>query len=385
MNDKNKKLSELLFKTQKNTADDNVRTGFLQRLQDFLIEKSTVPIKEKAYFFELLATMIRAGIPLNKALKILISKVEHARLRKIIAVLASELEHGRTLSQGMGKFPDVFKETELGVVRSGEAVGHLEQILFKLADNLWKQSNIIMNLKSALVYPLAVVAALLIGALVMTIFVIPKMRTVFAESSLSLPPTTRVLLATGEFIGNAWWFIAIILIFAAIVFHLYVNSTEGRFSWDFHKLRIPFIGSILRKIYVMRFVDTLGLLVESGLPINQSLEFTANSIGNEVYRVKTYEALGRIQEGQKLSASLADAPFLFPETVTNMLAVAEQSASLGDLSNQIGVHYQREIDYTLKNATTVLGPILILVIGVTVAFFALAILSPIFSLTQSVQ
>ncbi len=388
-----KKLEHLLSKVQKETERDEfvygvtsrISRSWTQRFEDFFIDRKRVPSRERAYFFELLATMIRAGIPLNKALKILVGRTAHPRLKRVIATLSYELEHGRSLSQALDRFPDVFEETERGVVRSAEAVGHLEDILFKISDNLDRRNDLMMRLQGALVYPIAVLIALLVGVTVMLVFVVPRIQEIFAQSSIALPLTTQILLKGSVLLSNFWWLLLILLLFGVIGFHVYTHTEEGRFSWDFRKLRIPLVGGILRKIFVLRFTDTLGILVESGLPINQALEFTAGAIGNEVYRVKTYEALSYVQEGKKLSQALATAPFLFPETVTNMIAVGEQSATLGDISQKIGSHYHKEIDFTLKNMTTVLGPILILLIGVTVAFFALSVLSPIFSLTQAVS
>lgn len=388
-----KKLEELLSKVQKETIEEEfiygvtnrISRNWRQRLEDFFIDQSKVPSREKAYFFELLATMLRAGIPLNRALKILIARTNHARLKRVIATLSYELEHGRSFSQALDRFSEIFSETERGAIRSAEAVGHLERMLFKIAENMEQRNDLMMRLKGALVYPIAVLVALVIGVVVMLVFVVPRIQEIFAQSAIALPATTRILLNMSVFLANFWWLIVLLALFAIIVFHVYTHTEEGRFSWDFRKLRIPVIGAMLRKIFVLRFTDTLGILVESGLPINQALEYTAGAIGNEVYRVKTYEALALVSEGKKLSQALGSAPFLFPETVTNMIAVGEHSATLGDLSQKIGAHYHREIDFTLKNMTTVLGPVLILFIGVTVAFFALSVLSPIFSLTQAVS
>lgn len=387
-----KKLSLLLSKVQKETVREEFiygltdRSGrsFFQRIKDFLIDKSSISTKEKAYFFELLATLVHAGIPLNKSLKILVSKTENARMRRIIATLSYEIEHGKPFSQALERFSDIFPETQRAVIRSSEAVGNLEQMLSKIAGSLERQNEVAMRLKSALIYPITVVAALFIASAVMMVYVVPRIQEIFSESGISLPITTKILLSSSVFFEKAWWLLLIFIVFGIALFHLYTGSEEGRFYWDFRKLRIPIAGVLLRKICVLRFVDTLGVLVESGLPINKALEFTANAIGNEVYRVKTYEALGKVQEGEKLSASLGEAPFLFPESVTNMIAVGEHAASIGSISQKIGSHFEREIDHTLKNMTTVLGPLLILLVGAAVAFFALSVLSPIFSLTQSI-
>ena len=390
--EKQELLNSMLSKVQHEAVSDEFIYGitsragrkFSQKINDFLIDHSAVPGKEIAYFFELLATMIQAGIPLNRSLKILIHKTENKRLQRIIATLSFELEHGRSLGQALERFPDVFEESQRGMVRSAEAVGNLETVLYKIAKHLERKNSLYMRLMGALIYPITVIGALIVGIIVMMTFVVPKIREIFAQSTLELPFATRVLLDTSTVFSDYWWLLLILIILGTIGFHFYTHSEEGRFSWDFKKLQIPFAGNLLRKIFVLRFVDTLGMLIESGLPINKSIEFVATTIGNEVYRVKIYETLGSVQEGRPLSASLATAPFLFPETVTNMLAVGEQAAAVGEISQKIGDHYEREIDHTLKNLTTVVGPVLILAIGLIVAFFAIAVLSPIFSLTESV-
>lgn len=390
---KQQRLDELLSAVQEHVENEvfiygvTSRLGrtFPQKINDFLIDHSRIPVRDKAYFFDLMGIMLQAGIAINKALKILITKTENPRLKRIVATLSYELEHGKPLSSAMDRFPDVFDGTERGVIRSAETIGNLENILFKLAAGLEKRSELYMRLRAALIYPCAVMIALLAGVTVILVFVVPKLKELFAEGSIGLPLTTKILIAASLFLSQAWWFLLIVIILAVIAFNVYLNSDEGRFAWDFRKLKLPIAGRILRKMYVLRFTEMLGLLVESGLPINKSLEFTASSIGNEVYRLKTYEALASVQEGQKLSASLSNAPFLFPDSVANMIAVGEQSASMGDLCQKIGAQIEKEIDYTLKNATSVLGPLLILVIGAGVAFFALAVLSPVFTLTQNVQ
>ncbi len=387
------KLAALLSKVQSQTVNDEFIYGvtdrshrtFAQKVNDFLIDRSSIPLKERGYFFELLATMIRAGISLVQSVKILRTKTENQRLRRVIATIAYELEHGKQFSQTLERFPDVFSESERGIIRSSEATGNLEQSLFKIAGNIERQDGLRSRLIGAMIYPIAVLIALFASIAVILGLVVPRMQTLFAENAIQQPTLTKIFIGASVWFTHYWWVIFILIIFAIIGFHVYTHSDEGRFSWDFHKLRIPIIGRLLRSVYVLRFVDSLGLLVESGLPINKALEYVANTIGNEVYRHKTYEALASVQMGEPLSLTLLRAPFLFPETVSNMIAIAEQSATIGEISLKVGVHYQREIDNTLKQLTTVLGPLMILVIGVAVAFFAIAILSPIFNLAQTVQ
>jgi len=385
------KLNSLLKKVQKEELNDEFIYGVtntqnrstLQSIDDFLIDHSSTSDTEKAQFFALLATMIASGISLHKGLKLLGSKTTHKRLRRVISTLSYELEHGRTLSQSMERFSFIFTEAERGSIRSAEATGNLEAILKKNSSALDRNIALTMKIKSAMIYPIAVLFTLVAGISTMLIWVVPKIKEVFSTSKLELPFLTKILLSLSDLTTKFWW-VAVLVIFLSItLFIVYTNSDEGRFSWDFTKLRIPMIGSILRKIYVLRFIDTLGILIDSGVSITSALELSAEAIGNEIYRLKTYEALARVQEGVPLSKSLLDAPFLFPATVANMISVAEQSASIGEISRKIGEHYDREIEYTLRNLTTTLGPALILVTGIGVGLFALAVLSPIFSLTES--
>lgn len=355
-----------------------------QKVTDYFIDRSTISLREKSYFFELLATMIKAGIPLMKGLAILEGKTDHQRLKRIIATMHYDIEHGKSFSQTLEQYVDIFSESIIGIVRSAEATGTLDMALGKIAHNLEGQDTLRAKIVGALVYPIAVGVALVISIVVIITFVVPKLRDLFSENNLEMPATTRFFLNSSDWLTTHWWLLMIIGLFIVVGFHAYTHSDEGRFNWDFQKLRFPFIGKLARSLYVLRFVDTLGMLTESGLPINKTLEYVAQSLGNEVYKIKTYEALALVQTGQPLSHVLLRSPFLFPETVAHMISVAEQSATLGEISLKVGAHYEREIDNTLKNMTTLLGPLVILIIGVAVAFFALAILAPIFSLTNSI-
>ncbi len=387
------KLAQMLSQVQDDAPDEKfiygvtnrAGRGFFQKCNDYLVDNSSVSLREKSYFFELLATMIKAGIPLTKALKILETKTDHKKLKRVISTMNYDVDHGKSFSQAMEPFSEIFTESVLGIIKSAEATGTLDVALAKIALNLENQDVLRSKIVGAMVYPVAVLVALVISIGVIVTMVVPKLKDLFTENNLEMPPMTRFFLETSNWLASNWWLLAILAIFIAAGFHAYTNSDEGRFSWDFQKLRFPFIGKLARSIYVLRFVDTLGMLTESGLPINKTLEYVAQSLGNEVYKVKTYEALALVQTGQPLSQALFSSPFLFPETVSNMIAIAEQTASLGEISLKVGVHYQREIDNTLKNMTTLLGPIVILFIGVAVAFFAIAILSPIFSLTNSIS
>ena len=181
-----------------------------------------------------------------------------------------------------------------------------------------------------------------------------------------------------------WWAVILGAVMAYLLVKVYITSESGKYKWDLFKLKFPVIGSMLRKIMVLRFISTLGMLFEAGLPVIQSLTIIATSMGSEYYRMKVWQVIARVQQGEKISEALSDAPFLFPETVVQMLAVAEQSAAIGTVSEKMAMHYDREIDNSLKRVTSLFEPVMIVLVGLTVALLALAILTPIFSMSQLV-
>jgi len=174
--------------------------------------------------------------------------------------------------------------------------------------------------------------------------------------------------------------IAIIFLFLRYA----ISTVNGKYHWDLFKLRVPVVGTLLRKVLILRFVSMLGLLIEAGLPVVQALTIVATSMDNEIYKLKVFEVIAKVQQGEKISSSLMDTPFLFPETIVQMMAVGEQSASIGFISQKVGAQYDMEIDYSLKQVMSLIEPLLIVFVGVTVALLALAILTPIFRLTQLV-
>jgi len=366
---------------------DGARQPLHIRLNDFLIDHSHVPLQEKAYFFHLLAVMIDAGVPLIQALKMLANRSESERFYRVLTTVAFNVIQGKKLSESMARFPDVFGEMEVGIVRAGEAAGNLDKMLFRLSDQLDKSHELQMKLVTAAIYPIAVLVVLLIVVSGMLIWVVPSLTNLLKEGGLKeseFPPATRLLLGVSAVVSGYWWALLLGAVIFYLILRVYIASENGRYRWDLFRLKLPIIGNLLRRVMVLRFISTLGILIEAGLPVVQALTIIATSLSSEIYRLKVWEVIARVQQGERISEALMDAPFLFPETVTQMLAVAEQSAAIGSISEKVGAHYDREIDNSLKRLTSLFEPIMIVFVGFTVAILALAILTPIFRLSQLV-
>lgn len=366
---------------------DNSSQPFWVRIDDFMIDHGRVSLEDKTYFFHLLAVMIDAGIPIINALKILASRAKSERLGRILYSVSYSVVQGKKFSDAMAMFPDVFGEMEVGIIRAGEAAGNMDKMLFKLSAQMDRSHELQMKLVTASIYPVAVLVVLLAVASGMLIWVIPNLISMLMEGGLSeadFPLSTKILLTVSTVLQGYFWAIIIGIVILYLIFKAYISSDNGKFKWDLMKLRLPIIGDLLRKVMVLRFISMLGILIEAGLPIIQALKIIAISEDNELYKLKTWEIISRVQKGDKISASLQDAPFLFPETITQMLSVAEQSASIGTISEKVAVHYDREIDNSLKRLTSLFEPVMIIFVGLSVALLALAILTPIFKLTQLV-
>ncbi|MFA7685398.1 MAG: type II secretion system F family protein, partial [Candidatus Gracilibacteria bacterium] len=235
--------------------------------------------------------------------------------------------------------------------------------------------------------PIAVLAVLVLVTAGMMIWVLPNLLSLLTEGGMSddkLPTATRVLMGIQKGFVNYWWAILLFLFGGYGLFNVYVGTDYGSVKWDYMKLRVPLVGRLLRKVYVLRFVSMMGLLIEAGIPVIKVLKVSGNAISNKIYKLKAQEIINTVKTGAKISESMADTEFLFPHEVVEMLRVGESSAQLAEVSEKISTQYQKEVDNTLRKVTSLFEPLMILVVGLFVALLAVAIMSPIFSLNSVV-
>ena len=365
-------------------VNETIRPGLVGKLENYLVERQKVTLKEKAFFFHLFSVLLGSGLTTIQSLKILSKKTKNQKFKRILNTVKYDVERGQSLSISMNKFPDTFSTAEVGVVKSGEAIGALDTMLKKLAKQTEDQNNLITQLKGSLTYPAIVFAILLLSTVVMFGFVIPKLVELFVDNNIEIPTLTKALLWISIGVRDYWGVGLILLLILILISSAYIQSEEGKFNWDLYKLKFPIYGPIVRKAYIVRFMSTLGILLDAGVPLHQTFKIITQVIDNEVYKLKAFELMGKVQTGEKISTSLASTPFLFPETVSKIIEIGEQSATLSDMSEKISKQYLGEVEYSLKNLTSVIGPIVIIIVGIFVAVFALAILSPVFQLSEGI-
>lgn len=363
---------------------DSKSQPFAVRFEDFWIDRKRVKVQDKSYFFHLLAVMIDAGIPIMRALKLLSKKTENPRFARVVNTMAYDVERGKKMSQSMAKFPDVFLDSEIGVVKSAESIGTMSDLLFKLAEQTGRSHALLMKVRGALVYPVTVLIALMISGAIVVTTVIPRLKDFFEQGNVEMPFSTRLVLGVGNFFFSFGWFALIAALLVAVGLSFYVNSEMGRRKFDALLLRTVWVRDVVRKVNVARFVQLMSILVTAGVPIHEAIRIASEAMNNRLYKDFLNQLRHSVERGERIAENLEKAPFLFPETVSAMVGVGENSGSLGPVSEKLAKQYEQEVEHALENFTTVLEPVVIGIVGVAVGVLALALLGPIFSLSSLV-
>ena len=332
-----------------------------------------------------LATLLGAGLPLVQSLTTLIAQTSHPQLKTILSRVREEVNEGNSFSQTMTHYPQVFPAFYLNMVRAGEASGTLHLVLERLADFSEKQQALKGRVRAALAYPLFM---FLIGSVVLfflVTFVVPNVTRIFDEMHQTLPLITIILIGVSRFLETFWWVIVAGLIGAFVALKYFLSKTQkGRTLLDRTLLALPVIGQMNRKMAVARFSRTLGTLLESGVPLLASLEIVRNIVGNSLISAAIQKAGHDVREGQSLSAPLARSG-IFPAISVEMISVGEQSGNLEPMLYRIAEAYEKEVESSITMLTSLLEPIMILVMGLAVGFIVVSILLPIFEMNQLVR
>jgi general secretion pathway protein F len=331
-----------------------------------------------------LSVLLGAGVPLVKSLDALISQITNAQLKKIMAQIKESVNQGNSLAFSLSQHPKVFSNIYINMVHSGEASGSLDVVLDRLAEFGEHQQALRSRFKAALAYP---VFMSLIGILVLFFlitFIVPNITRVFTEMHQSLPLPTMVLIEVSNFLLSFWWAI-LLVIFSGIVILRQSKKRPGvGYIWDKIKLRIPVLGSINQKIALARFGGTLGSLLQSGVPLISALQIVGRIVGNSLIARVIDNAVDDIQAGKSLASTLSQSQW-FPSMVIQMISVGEQSGELEAMLNKIADTHEREVESHIMALTSMLEPVMILIMGLIVGFIVISILLPIFEMNQMIR
>ncbi len=341
--------------------------------------KGKIALSDVVNFNRQMADLIGAGVPLVKALNVIHNQTSNEHLAEIINEILQDVQEGESLSKAMGKHPKIFDRLYCSMVKAGERGGFLDVVMERLADLAEKEQDIKSKVKSTMVYPLIMVSASIVAMIILMTVVVPKIVSIFGEMQQTLPLITTLMIKFSTFIGGYWW---LLLIGGAFLIGLGWNFSrreEGKWIIDRIKLRIPLIGNVVLKQELGRFARTLGSLLSNGVPILEALEITKEVANNKLLSEEIHTIIDEVTQGSSM-ARIMRASSMFPPVMTNMIAVGEETARLPEVLTKVASSYETDVDRSIKMLTSLIEPIIILFMGVMVAFIVISMLLPIFSL-----
>jgi general secretion pathway protein F len=335
-------------------------------------------------FTEQLATLVKSKVPLFEAINILVSQTESIKFKQIVTSISSDLKDGRTLSEALSKYPQVFPLLYVNMVRSGESGGVLDETLTRLAKFREEQEEIKANISSALAYPIFIIIVGLLTVIILLTFGIPRLVSMFSEAKQSLPLPTRILISISNAIRNFWyWGVMLIALLISMSRQKQV-SKKKKIILDKMKLRLPLLGNFSKKAMLAEFTRTFALLLANGVPVLEAIQISIPTINNEVFKLELESVHGDLIVGTPLSQSMKKSSW-FPPFLTNMIAVGERGGNLQEVLLEVAVFYEREVRKINKIMTSLLEPAIILVMGLIVGFIVMAMLMPIFEINMGIR
>jgi len=353
-----------------------VLPGWMKWLKSFQKIKSSHVV----HFTRQLATMINAGLPLTDALAIL--KFQSSLvMAKMVDEVLRQVEGGGSFYQALAKYPDVFNPVYLSLIKSGEAAGVLEKMLKRLASNLEKEAEFKSKTKNALIYPMIVTTAMILVAAVMMIFVIPKLTSLYGEFGAELPVVTKALISMSDFMVKSWYVLLVVIVGTGYGFWRWKQTVSGREMVDKYVLRLPIIGKLKTRVILTEITRTLSLLVEAGISIIEALEIISGAADNVIFSKSIKTAAKEVEKGLPLAAAIGKYEH-FPPLVAQMIAVGEETGKVDEVLMNVSNYFESEAEQAIKGLTTAIEPLMMIVLGIGVAFLVVAVVMPIYNLTS---
>jgi len=341
-------------------------------------------LKDVRNFTSQLAVMIKAGINIRDAIDGVGEQVENPRFRKIIHQLKADVEAGQPFSDALARHPKVFSPLYVNMVRASEMSGSFGRMLERIANYLSQQAETRSMVRGAMIYPAIIAVMAVVTTVFLLTFVLPRFTKIFAGKEALLPAPTLILMGISAFMRQRWYLLVGGLAAAIIGLRTYVKTSKGRIQWDRFKLRMPLFRRMLRALYITRGLHTMGELVSAGVPMLETLKITAEVSGNIVYERLWMRVHSAVEEGEKIVTPLHKQNIL-PKNVVQMISAGEESGKLGEVLQDVSEYYAKELRNTIKAVTSMIEPLMIVVMGVIVGFIAMSIILPIFKMSSLVK
>ncbi len=350
------------------------------------LERKKVPLKDLATFTRQLSTMVSAGVPLTRALATLQDQASSKAFKAVIADISKNVESGLPLAKGFAKYPTIFSDVYVNMVRAGEAGGILDEILKRLASQIERDSSMRKKIKSAMTYPVVILTITVFAFFGIMIFIIPKISKILTDlggPNAKLPVYTQAMLNISDFVRHNGIPIAIAVFLAIFFLRRYIRTPKGKYRYHAVMLRVPVINTVIIKVAIARFARTFASLMAAGVGVLDTLEVTGGAIGNKVIQAELDKAAVEVKNGKQLSACLSKDTH-FPAIVSQMLAVGEETGQIDTILVKVADFYEEEVSATIDGLSSIIEPIMIIVLGSIVGLIAASVMGPIASLSKNI-
>ncbi|HWC57508.1 MAG TPA: type II secretion system F family protein [Candidatus Paceibacterota bacterium] len=344
-----------------------------------------VKLSEKIMFTKNIAGMLKAGLPLSRALEVLRKQTTQVYFQSIIAALLDTVDRGETFSDGLAKFPKVFSPLFVSMVRAGEESGSLPESLNQVGVALEKTYTLNRKIKSALMYPAIIVSAIFLIGILMFIYVVPTLTKTFKELGAQLPLSTRIVVGISDAFSQHLPLIILGIAVVVAMVMLAFRLPKTKRAIDFLSVRLPVLGTLVKEINAARTTRTLASLLVSGVNIDRAIIITKDVLQNTYYKDVLGKVVGAIEKGAPMSSIFKAYPKLYPTMVGEMMEVGEETGKLSGMLSDIASFYEGEVDAKTKDLSTIIEPVLMILIGAAVGFFAISMLSPMYSIMDAIK
>lgn len=343
-----------------------------------------ISLVDKTMFTRNLQVMISAGVSLPRSLKILSDQAKSNKFRKILLSARDRVTKGESFSNALSGHSNVFPEVFINMIKVGEESGTLEKVLSVLTNQMEKEYELRSRVKGAMIYPAVIISAMTGIGVLMLILVVPKLSKLFNDLQIPLPFTTRIVIAIGNFLSEFWYTLPFIIILVIVVFKFTLKTKTGKLVFDTIILKIPVISPLVKKINSATMVRTLSSLVSAGVPIVRSLEIVSGALSNVYFKKSMSVAADSVRKGSKLGEVLKEYDDIYPNLVIQMIAVGEETGETSTILEKLADFFEEEIANATKNLSSVIEPVLMLIIGAMVGFFAISMIQPMYSMLEGI-
>jgi type IV pilus assembly protein PilC len=339
-----------------------------------------ISLSDKMIFSRNLGVMISAGLPLTRALEILSRQTKNQKFKKILLALMGSIQKGTSLSEAMKNYPKVFSSLFIAMVKVGEGSGQLSESLKLIAEQLERDYNLTKKIKGAMIYPAIIIIAMIVVGILMLIYVVPTLVSTFKELNVELPMSTQIIIFISDFFVSHTILAIISFLVLLLIILWFMRTEKGKRIFGNVLLRMPLFSPVVKKINSARTSRTLASLIAAGVNIIEALSITKDVLQNYRYKQVLEDAKVDVQKGAPISESFKKASNLYPILVGEMVAVGEETGKLSEMLNRLAVFYEEEVAEATKDMTTVIEPVLMIIIGVIVGFFAISMIKPMYSM-----